>query len=83
LGAWLLCDGVVAVVDVVGVVAVDDGVDVVELAAFASAAPPPATAPVTTSAVSTGLIRCRMSFTSLDRLQPTIPQTRLSNVGDP
>jgi hypothetical protein len=37
-------------------------VERVEDAALANAAPPPATAPVTTTVTSMGLMRCLMSF---------------------
>jgi hypothetical protein len=55
-GRGVVCDGVLVVVVLV---------EVVELAAFASAAPPPTSPAVTASVVTMGLIRCRMSFTSL------------------
>jgi hypothetical protein len=58
---------------------------VVELAAFASAAPVPASAPVTIAAIITGFIRRPIGLTSLERVLTT--QTVLrgcrSNVGDP
>jgi hypothetical protein len=54
-GGWFPCAG--AVVVLVPVDGADD--DVVD-AAFAIAAPPPASAPVTTRVVSRGLIRCRI-----------------------
>jgi len=69
LGAALLGAGAVFVDGVVVV-------DVDPLAAFAIAAPPPASAPVAARATATDLMRCRMLLTSLGRgwdLQSTPP----------
>jgi hypothetical protein len=44
-----------------------------ELAAFARAAPPPASAAVAATVTIRGLIRCEMSVASLDSTVPSMP----------
>jgi hypothetical protein len=80
-GAVPRAGGVVGV-DVLGAVVGVFGAVEVDVAAFAIAAPPPATTAVTASVVSRGLILCRNEFHLLGALtNHTIPRLRVISVG--
>jgi hypothetical protein len=69
----LLCDGLVAVLVAGGDAVVVALVDVLEVAAFAIAAPPPTSAPVTTRVVSSRLIQSPpLLFDRIRRSAPTV-----------